>query len=121
MFRMDFSVGTGGWKPGIGGVHLIALLRDIIPPTAKPRMTDRLSSRGAAARSAPHAGAMGPRSTTSSSVGTRPLLAFWQESVFSLGGIDFLHIDVALAAMVFGEWARFERRLAEGLACTTRA
>jgi hypothetical protein len=52
---------------------------------------------------------------------THPLSAFWQLHVFSLGGIDFLQIDVALAAMVFGEWARFERRLTEGLACVARA
>src|SRR5262245_57666532 len=84
-------------------------------------MTDRMSSRGAAARAVPPTGVTVPSSTTSSSVGSRPLLGFWQEYAFSLGGIDFLHVDVALAAMVFGEWARFERRLAEGLACVTRA
>ncbi len=80
-----------------------------------------MSSRGAAARAAPPTGVTVPTSTTSSSVGTRPLLGFWQDYAFSLGGIDFLHVDVALAAMAFGEWARFERRLAQGLACMTRA
>ena len=84
-------------------------------------MTDRMSSRGAAAHAAPSTGATVPSSTTLSSVGTRPLVGFWQEYAFSLGEIDFLQLDVALAAMVFGEWARFERCLAEGLACTTRA
>ena len=84
-------------------------------------MTDRMSARGAASHAAPNTGATAPISATSPSVGTRPLQAFWQEYAFSLGGIDFLQVDVALAAMVFGEWARFERGLAEGLACMTRA
>jgi hypothetical protein len=52
---------------------------------------------------------------------TRPLLAYWRGYAFSVGGIDFQHVDVALAAMVFDEWARFEQNLAEGLACVARA
>ena len=32
-----------------------------------------------------------------------------------------LWIDVAIRAMVRGEWAGFERRLAEGLACAAKA
>ena len=62
-----------------------------------------------------------PDTAAPTSGSTHPLSAFWQQHAFSLGGIDFLQIDVALAAMVFGEWARFERRLTEGLACVARA
>lgn len=51
----------------------------------------------------------------------RPLPAFWNQCSFSIGDVDLLWIDVTLAAMVHGEWSAFERRLAEGLACATRA
>jgi hypothetical protein len=78
-----------------------------------------MSATGAAAGAAPHSS--GPTSTTSLSDTARPLSAFWQNYAFSLGAIDFLRVDVALAAMVFGEWACFERRLTEGLACVARA
>jgi hypothetical protein len=80
-----------------------------------------MSATGAAAGAAPNPDPSVPNPTTSSSGHTHALSAFWQQYAFSLGGIDFLHIDVALAAMVFGEWARFERRLTEGLACLARA
>jgi hypothetical protein len=84
-------------------------------------MTDRMAATGAAARAASNSDPSGSSPTTSPAVITRPLLAYWRDYAFSVGGIDFLHLDVALAAMVFGEWARFERRLAEGLACMARA
>src|SRR6185503_5123223 len=51
----------------------------------------------------------------------RPLSSFWEECAFSLDGHDILWIDVAIGAMVRGEWAGFERRLAEGLACAAKA
>jgi hypothetical protein len=47
--------------------------------------------------------------------------AFWDQCAFSVGGVDFLWIDVALAAMARGQWPAFERRLAEGQACAARA
>jgi hypothetical protein len=47
--------------------------------------------------------------------------AFWAQYAFTVGRLDFLQLDVALAAMAAGEWARFERRLSEGLACVARA
>ena len=50
-----------------------------------------------------------------------PFSVFCDRYAFSIGGTDFQWIDVALSAMVSDEWAVFERRLAEGLACTTRA
>jgi hypothetical protein len=50
-----------------------------------------------------------------------PLAAFWDQYSFSIGDVDFLWIDVAIGAMVRGEWSDFERRLTEGLACTARA
>jgi hypothetical protein len=50
-----------------------------------------------------------------------PLAAFWDQYSFSVGDVDFLWIDVAIAAMVRGEWSDFERRLTEGLACVARA
>ena len=84
-------------------------------------MTDRMSATGAAARAAPHTDPSASSPTISPAVMTRPLLAYWRDYAFTLGGIDFLYLDVALAAMVFDEWARFERRLAEGLACAARA
>jgi hypothetical protein len=80
-----------------------------------------MSTTGAAAGAAPDPDSPVPIPVTSPSTRTRPLSAFWQDYAFSLGGIDFLQIDVALAAMVFGEWARFERRLTEGLACVACA
>jgi hypothetical protein len=46
---------------------------------------------------------------------------FWDRHAFTVGGVDFLWIDVVLAAMVRGEWPAFERRLAEGLACASCA
>lgn len=51
----------------------------------------------------------------------RPLSAFWERYAFSIGDLNFQWIDVVLAAMAHGDWARFERRLAEGLACASRA
>jgi hypothetical protein len=46
---------------------------------------------------------------------------FWDRLAFTVGGVDFLWIDVVLAAMVRGEWSVFERRLAEGVACASYA
>lgn len=46
---------------------------------------------------------------------------FWDRHVFSVGGEDFTWFDVAMSAMVRGQWSAFERRLAEGLACAARA
>lgn len=51
----------------------------------------------------------------------KPLSSFWEECAFSLDGHDILWIDVAIGAMIRGEWAGFERRLAEGLACAAKA
>jgi hypothetical protein len=45
----------------------------------------------------------------------------WDQPAFSAAGVDYEWIDVALWAMAHGEWAAFERRLAEGLACLNRA
>ncbi len=47
--------------------------------------------------------------------------SYWDRPVFSVGGVDFAWTDIAFAAMVRGEWSAFERRVAEGLACTARA
>src|SRR5262245_54125741 len=47
--------------------------------------------------------------------------SFWDRTVFSIDGVQFSWLDVALAAMTRGEWSAFERRLAEGLACAARA
>lgn len=80
-----------------------------------------MSATGAAARAAPSPDPSAPHVPTSASGPGLPLSSFWQQHAFTLGGIDFLQIDVALAAMVFGDWARFEKRLAEGLACEARA
>ena len=79
-----------------------------------------MSATGAAAGAAPNSdpSASNPPSAAGHSL---PLSAFWQQYAFTLGGIDFLQFDVALGAMAFGDWARFEKRLAEGLACATRA
>jgi hypothetical protein len=49
------------------------------------------------------------------------LSAFWDRYAFTVGDIDLLWIDVAIGAMARGEWAAFERRLAEGLAAAARA
>jgi hypothetical protein len=84
-------------------------------------MTDRMSATGAAAGAAPNPDPSAPHIPTSAAGHSLTLSAFWLQHAFSLGGIDFLQFDVALAAMVFGDWARFEKRLAEGLACATRA
>jgi hypothetical protein len=79
-----------------------------------------MSATGAAAGAAPNPDPAASHSPSASGH-SLPLSAFWQRYAFTLGGIDFQQFDVALAAMVFGDWARFERRLAEGLACATRA
>jgi hypothetical protein len=80
-----------------------------------------MSASGAAAGAAPSPDPSASHLPASASGHSLPLSAFWQQHAFTLGGIEFLQIDVALAAMVFGDWARFEKRLAEGLACVTRA
>jgi hypothetical protein len=80
-----------------------------------------MSATGAAAGAAPSPDPAASHPHPSASGHSLPLAAFWQQHAFSLGGIDFLQIDVALAAMVFGDWARFEKRLAGGLACAARA
>ena len=80
-----------------------------------------MSATGAAAGAAPSPDPSASHLSTAPSGHGLPLSAFWQQYAFTLGGIDFLKIDVALAAMVFGDWARFEKRLAEGLACASRA
>lgn len=49
------------------------------------------------------------------------LSLFWDRHAFSIRDVDFIWLDVALAAMARGHWPAFERRLAEGLACTARA
>ena len=46
---------------------------------------------------------------------------FWDRHAFTVGGVEFVWIDVVLAAMVRLEWSAFERRLAEGLACASCA
>ena len=51
----------------------------------------------------------------------KTLASFWEERAFSIGAHDVLWMDVAAAAMVRGEWAGFERRLTEGLACAAKA
>src|SRR5262245_46109658 len=84
-------------------------------------MTDRMSATGAAAGAAPNPDASARQFPSSASGHTLTLSSFWQQHAFAIGGIDFLQFDVALAARVFGDWARFEKRLAEGLACATRA
>jgi hypothetical protein len=50
-----------------------------------------------------------------------PLSIFWERHAFSIGDASFQWLDVALAAMAHGDWATFERRLTEGLACASRA
>jgi len=80
-----------------------------------------MSATGAAAGAAPSPDPSASHLPASAPGHSLPLSAFWQQYAFTVGGIDFLQIDVALAAMVFGDWARFEKRLAEGLACVTRA
>jgi hypothetical protein len=54
-------------------------------------------------------------------VGRRTLAAFWSEYAFTAGRVDYTQLDVALGAMAHNEWAPFERRLTEGLACEARA
>ena len=49
------------------------------------------------------------------------LASFWDRYAFSLREVDFVWLDVALAAMARGEWPAFERRLSESLACAARA
>jgi hypothetical protein len=39
--------------------------------------------------------------------------SFWDRRAFSIVGRNFAWIDVVFAAMARGEWAAFERRLAE--------
>lgn len=46
---------------------------------------------------------------------------FWEQHAFAIGNAEFQWIDVVLAAMARGDWPRFERQLAEGLACEARA
>jgi len=58
---------------------------------------------------------LGPTATRKS------LPAFWTEPAFAAGGLDLLWVDVAIAAMVRGDWSAFERRLTEGLASAARA
>jgi len=41
----------------------------------------------------------------------KSLSSFWEECAFSIGGHDIQWMDVAIGAMVRGEWAAFERRL----------
>jgi hypothetical protein len=60
-------------------------------------------------------------STDQPLVARRTLAAFWREYAFTAGGVDYTQLDVALGAMVHNEWAPFERRLTEGLACQARA
>src|SRR5258705_13583600 len=49
------------------------------------------------------------------------LSSFGERHAFSVRGVDFGWLDVALAAMARGDWPAFERRLSEGLACAARA
>ena len=51
----------------------------------------------------------------------KSLAVFWSEPAFAAWGIDFLWVDVAIAAMIRGDWSGFERRLTEGLAAVARA
>jgi hypothetical protein len=45
----------------------------------------------------------------------------WREKVLSVGPRAYLWLDVFLAAMLRGEWRRFERQLVEGFACLAAA
>jgi hypothetical protein len=45
----------------------------------------------------------------------------WERHAFAIVDAEFQWIDVVLAAMARGDWPRFERQLAEGLACEARA
>lgn len=45
----------------------------------------------------------------------------WNQPAFIVGDRQYLWLDVVLAAMWRGEWAAFETRLREGLACETYA
>jgi hypothetical protein len=49
------------------------------------------------------------------------LSTFWAQPAFAAGGADFSWIDVAIGAMVAGDWPAFERGLSEGLAAADRA
>jgi hypothetical protein len=61
-------------------------------------------------------------SATIATTSTRsPLSTFWEHYAFSIGDASFQWLDVVLAAMARGDWARFERRLTEGLCCAARA
>jgi len=84
-------------------------------------MTDRPSATGAATGAAPDPNPAVPTSSEPTATAHQRLASFWQTYAFSIGDIDFCRLDVALAAMAFGEWAEFERRLTEGLACAARA
>lgn len=46
--------------------------------------------------------------------------AKWEQHAFAIGDAEFQWLDVVLAAMAHGDWPRFERQLAEGLACEAR-
>jgi hypothetical protein len=83
-------------------------------------MTDRISAPGAAFGAAPNTNPAASSLSTLSHRSPHALSSFWEQYAFSVGEIDFLQVDIALAAMVFGEWAQFERRLAEGLASVAR-
>lgn len=48
------------------------------------------------------------------------LSRFWTQTAFSADHAEFQWIDVAVAAMVRGDWSGFERRLTEGLAAVAR-
>ena len=48
------------------------------------------------------------------------LSRFWTQTAFSADHTEFQWLDVAVAAMVRGDWSRFERRLTEGLAAVAR-
>lgn len=60
-------------------------------------------------------------STDQPLVPRQTLARFWSEYAFTAGAVDYTRLDVALGAMAHNEWAQFERRLTEGLACEARA
>ena len=45
----------------------------------------------------------------------------WSRPAFVVGGVRFQAVDCALAAMLRGDWSKFERQLAEGLAGAAHA
>ncbi len=49
------------------------------------------------------------------------LLTYWSQPLYAVDGYTYQGLDVALAAMLRGEWSAFERRIAEGLACQRHA